>query len=55
MTNESTKYLLGEDRIPTAWYNIVADLPVAPPPVLHPGTKQPIGPTSRRPLRSSRH
>ena len=50
MTDESTKYLLDEDRIPRAWYNIVADLPVAPPPVLHPGTKQPIGPDDLAPL-----
>ena len=42
--SESTKYLLQESDIPTAWYNIVADLPEAPPPVLHPGTGQPITP-----------
>jgi tryptophan synthase beta chain len=42
--SESVKYLLPEDRIPRAWYNIAADLPAPPPPPLHPGTKQPIGP-----------
>ena len=47
---EPTKFLLSEDRIPTAWYNIVADLPVAPPPVLHPGTGQPVGPADLAPL-----
>src|SRR5512142_2206878 len=31
-----TKFLLGEDRIPRAWYNVVADLRNPPPPVLHP-------------------
>ena len=34
---ESTKYLLPEDRIPRAWYNIVPDLPKPLAPVLHPG------------------
>ncbi|MGZ9086829.1 MAG: TrpB-like pyridoxal phosphate-dependent enzyme, partial [Rhodoplanes sp.] len=41
---DSVKYLLPEDRIPRAWYNIAADLPAPPPAVLHPGTGQPIGP-----------
>ncbi|MEJ2432233.1 MAG: TrpB-like pyridoxal-phosphate dependent enzyme, partial [Pseudolabrys sp.] len=41
--SESTKYLLPEDRIPKAWYNIAADLQPLPPP-LNPGTGQPIGP-----------
>src|SRR3954465_3666369 len=45
-----TKYVLDESRIPRAWYNIAADLPVAPPPVLHPGTGQPIGPADLAPL-----
>jgi tryptophan synthase beta chain len=47
---EQTKYLLSEDRIPTSWYNILADLPEPPPPVLHPGTKQPVGPDDLAPL-----
>ena len=42
--SESTKYLLPEDRIPKAWYNIAADLPAPLPPPLNPGTGQPIGP-----------
>jgi tryptophan synthase beta chain len=42
--SDSVKYLLEESRIPKFWYNLVADLPVPPPPVLHPGTLQPIGP-----------
>ena len=29
--------MLDEDRIPSAWYNIAADLPEPPPPPLHPG------------------
>jgi tryptophan synthase beta chain len=47
---ESVKYQLGEERIPRAWYNIAADLPTPPPPVLHPGTGQPIGPADLAPL-----
>lgn len=39
-----TKYLLNESDLPKAWYNINADLPVAPNPVLHPGTKEPVTP-----------
>ncbi len=41
---DSVKYVLEESDIPTAWYNIAADLPVPLPPVLHPGTKKTIGP-----------
>jgi tryptophan synthase beta chain len=42
--SDSVKYLLPEDRIPKAWYNIAADLPKPLPPPLNPGTGQPIGP-----------
>ncbi|HVA86067.1 MAG TPA: TrpB-like pyridoxal phosphate-dependent enzyme [Candidatus Saccharimonadales bacterium] len=48
--SDRTKFTLDEDQIPRAWYNIVADLPVAPAPVLHPGTGQPIGPADLAPL-----
>ncbi len=47
---DTIKYLLSEDRIPRAWYNIQADLPTPAPPVLHPGTGQPIGPGDLAPL-----
>ncbi|HLE78607.1 MAG TPA: TrpB-like pyridoxal phosphate-dependent enzyme [bacterium] len=47
---ESVKYVLDESRIPTAWYNIAADLPVPLAPVIHPGTRQPIGPDDLAPL-----
>jgi tryptophan synthase beta chain len=47
---EHTKFLLTEDQIPTVWYNILADLPAPLPPVLHPGTGQPIGPQDLLPL-----
>ncbi|HSG75715.1 MAG TPA: TrpB-like pyridoxal phosphate-dependent enzyme [Burkholderiales bacterium] len=47
---DSVKYILDETRIPKRWYNIAADLPKPLPPVLHPGTKQPIGPDDLAPL-----
>jgi tryptophan synthase beta chain len=39
-----TKYLLNESDIPKSWYNINADIPVAPQPVLHPQTLEPVTP-----------
>jgi tryptophan synthase beta chain len=45
-----TKILLDESEMPTQWYNLVPDLPVPPPPVLHPGTLQPVGPDDLAPL-----
>jgi tryptophan synthase beta chain len=45
-----TKYTLDEREIPTRWYNIQADFKTPAPPVLHPGTKQPIGPADLAPL-----
>jgi len=44
------RLILPESRIPTNWYNIVADLPVPVPPVLHPATHQPVGPADLAPL-----
>ena len=41
---DTIKYLLPEDRIPRAWYNIVPQLPQPLAPVLHPGTLKPIQP-----------
>jgi len=38
------QYPLDESQLPRAWYNINADLPVPPQPVLHPGTMQPVTP-----------
>ncbi|HET7728161.1 MAG TPA: TrpB-like pyridoxal phosphate-dependent enzyme [Candidatus Limnocylindrales bacterium] len=45
-----TKFVLDEERIPRAWYNIAADLPSPPPPPLNPGTGEPIGPGDLAPL-----
>ena len=39
-----TKYLLSENDLPQAWYNINADIPVPPQPVLHPQTLEPVTP-----------
>nr|HET6904776.1 TrpB-like pyridoxal phosphate-dependent enzyme [Ktedonobacteraceae bacterium] len=48
--NVHTKYLLSENEMPRAWYNIVPDLPRPPEAVLHPGTMQPVGPADLAPL-----
>ncbi|MEZ4512542.1 MAG: TrpB-like pyridoxal phosphate-dependent enzyme [Chloroflexota bacterium] len=42
--SKQTKFLLDESRMPKAWYNINADLPFAPEPVLHPQTLEPVTP-----------
>lgn len=47
---ERTKYILDEADLPTQWYNVVPDLPEPPPPPLHPGTREPIGPADLAPL-----
>ena len=45
-----TRFTLGEEQIPKAWYNISADLPIPQAPPLHPGTHQPLGPADLAPL-----
>ena len=47
---DTVKYFLPEDRMPTAWYNIQADLPEPLSPPLHPATGQPLGPVDLPPL-----
>ena len=44
------KIVLNEAEIPTQWYNIVADMPNKPIPILHPGTKQPMKPEELFPI-----
>lgn len=39
---KTKKFLLQEQDIPTAWYNIVADMATKPQPMLNPGTKEPL-------------
>ena len=48
--SEQIKYVLEESRLPEAWYNLASDLPEPLPPVLHPGTGQPVGPDDLAPL-----
>ena len=49
MANQ-VKYILQESEMPRAWYNIVPDLSAPPPPPLHPGTREPVGPDALAPL-----
>ena len=42
--SEQVKFLLGENDIPRRWYNITADSPIPPTPVLNPQTKELITP-----------
>jgi len=44
------RILLDRDEMPTRYYNILADLPWAFPPPIHPGTKEPLGPEALLPL-----
>ncbi len=44
------KITLDESEMPTHWYNVIPDLPSPPPPPLHPGTLQPVGPDDLAPL-----
>ena len=42
MNENSKKFLLQEKEIPEAWYNVVAEMPNKPRPMLNPATKQPL-------------
>lgn len=44
------KIHLTESEMPTTWYNVIPDLPAPPPPQLHPGTHEPVGPEDLAPL-----
>ncbi len=37
------RFILQENELPTAWYNIQADMPNKPLPPIHPATRQPLG------------
>ena len=47
---DTKKFLLQENDIPRAWYNIVADMKNKPMPPLHPGTKKPLQPEDLYPI-----
>jgi tryptophan synthase beta chain len=42
--SEQTRFNLSESDIPKAWYNVNADSPIPPAPVLHPATLEPVTP-----------
>ncbi|MBM2832338.1 MAG: TrpB-like pyridoxal phosphate-dependent enzyme [Dehalococcoidia bacterium] len=46
----NVKIDLTEKEMPTKWYNIQPDLPEPLPPVLHPGTHQPVTPDDLKPI-----
>ena len=48
--NHQVKYVLQESEMPRQWYNVIPDLPSPPPPPLHPGTREPVGPDDLAPL-----
>jgi tryptophan synthase beta chain len=50
MSDQTTKFVLDESRIPRSWYNIAADLAVQPPPGLNPVTGKPLTPDDLAPL-----
>src|ERR1700761_7274834 len=50
MSDETVKYVLGEDAIPTHWVNLLPDLPGEPLPPLNPQTGQPAGPDDLTPI-----
>ena len=50
LSRTQRRFVLPEDRLPTHYLNIAADLPVPLPPPLHPGTREPIGPEMLAPL-----
>ena len=50
MTTKTKRFLLPENEIPKAWYNIVADMKNKPLPMLSPQTKQPLTPEDLFPI-----
>ena len=48
--SRQVKYVLQESELPRQWYNVIPDLPSPPPPPLHPGTHEPVGPDDLAPL-----
>jgi tryptophan synthase beta chain len=48
--SEPTKYLLGDEAIPTHWVNVMADMPGEPSPPLNPQTLEPAGPSDLTPI-----
>jgi tryptophan synthase beta chain len=42
--SEQTQFILNESDLPKQWYNVLADSPVTPEPVLNPQTLEPVTP-----------
>ncbi len=47
---ESKKFILQERDLPTAWYNVIAEMPQKPRPMLNPATKEPLQASDLYPL-----
>jgi tryptophan synthase beta chain len=45
-----TRFLLPDDQMPTAWFNLLPRLPEPIDPPLHPATREPVGPDDLTPL-----
>lgn len=50
MEKNQKRFILAEDDIPRQWYNIMADMPNKPQPLLNPQTKEPMKPEDLYPL-----
>ena len=50
MKNVPYKIYLGEEEMPTRWYNVRADMKVKPAPLLNPGTGQPLTAAEMEPI-----
>ncbi|MBN2754770.1 MAG: TrpB-like pyridoxal phosphate-dependent enzyme [Candidatus Goldbacteria bacterium] len=48
--SDTRKFILQEKDIPSAWYNIIPDLPTPLDPPLNPGTGKPLGPEDLAPI-----
>jgi len=47
---EERRHYLPPEKMPTAWYNVLADLPAPPAPYLHPITHEPLTPDFLTPI-----
>jgi tryptophan synthase beta chain len=45
-----TRFVLSEEQIPTAWFNVLPVMPEPLQPPLHPATREPVGPDDLAPL-----
>ncbi len=50
MKNIPYRYYLPENKVPKAWYNLRADMPEKPEPLINPGTGKPVTPDDLRPV-----